>query len=365
MPDANTPPLQGETRPEFKVDQQVKPDLTRDLILMQVEEDIDGLKRLSCALIGVGPREGEESEAFQYLDGNVLDFGKAFSVTVGAGDGRAEVFKGKISAIELNMDQGRAPEVTCLAEDSLMDLRMTRRFKTYENVSDADLVQQIASQHGLRAQADVSGPTYASVQQWNQSDLAFLRERARRMAADVWVADDTLHMATRDQRHGEQITLIQGNTLIQVSLRADLAHQRSEVNVGGWDDAQAEAVDEQASSSEADAEAQGQRHGVSVLTRAFGERVSHRVREVPLKGEEAKAWARAALLTRARRFVTAKGVANGHAKIQVGTLLRLERVAPPFEGDGYYVTHVRHQFDLALGYRTHFEAERAWIGQGA
>jgi phage protein D len=365
MPAANNPPLQADSRPEIKVDQQVKPDLTRDLILLQIEEDIDGLKRLSCSLVGVGPREGEQSEAFQYLDGSVLDFGKAFSVTVGAGDGRAEVFKGKISAIELNMDQGRAPEVNCFAEDSLMDLRMTRRFKTYENVSDGDLVQQIASQHGLRAQADVSGPTYASIQQWNQSDLAFLRERARRMAADVWVADDTLHMATRDQRHGEQITLIQGNTLIQVSLRADLAHQRSEVSAGGWDDAQAEAVDEKATSSEVDAEAQGQRHGVSVLTTAFGERPSYRVREVPLKGEEAKAWARATMLTRARRFVTARGVANGHAKIQVGSLLRLERVSAPFEGDGYYVTQVRHEYDLAHGYRTHFEAERAWVGQGS
>lgn len=347
------------------MDQQVQADLTRDLILLQVEEDIDGLKRLSCTLVGVGARAGEQNESFLWLDGAVLDFGKELAVTVGAGAGRGEVFKGKLSAIALSMDQGREPEVSCLAEDRLMDLRMTRRFKTYENASDADLVQQIASQHGLRAQADVSGPNYASIQQWNQSDLAFLRERARRMAADVWVEGDTLHMATRDQRHGEQITLVQGNSLIQVSLKADLAHQRSEVALGGWDDAHAEAVDEQATSSEVDAEAQGQRHGVSVLTRAFGERSSHRVREVPLKGEEARAWARASMLTRARRFVTAQGVANGHARIQVGSLLRLERVSPAFEGDGYYVTHVRHQFDLTLGYRTHFEAERAWVGQGA
>jgi hypothetical protein len=26
---------------------------------------------------------------------------------------------------------------------------------------------------------------------------------------------------------------------------------------------------------------------------------------------------------------------------------------------------VEHRFDLAQGYRTHFEAERAWVGQGA
>jgi len=359
-------PLQGDARPEIQVDQQAQPDLTRDLILMQVEEDIDGLKRLHAVLVGTGPREGQANEQLNWLDGSVLDFGKEIAISMGAGAGRGEVFKGKLSALELTMDQGRAPEVSLMAEDRLMDLRMTRRFKTYENVSDADLVQQIASQHGLQGSADIDGPSYASIQQWNQSDLAFLRERARRMGADVWIeGNNTLRMATRDRRNGQQITLIQGNSLIQVRLRADLAHQRSEVHVSGWDDAQADAVDEQASSSEVAAEAQGQTHGLTVLQRAFGDRASHRVREVPLKGEEARAWAKASMLTRARRFVTAQGVADGLAQIQVGCLLRLERVSPAFEGDGYYVTKVRHQYDLAHGFRTHFEAERAWIGRMA
>lgn len=355
-------PLQGNTRPEFEVDQQAHPALTADLVLLQVEEDIDGMKRLHAVLTAIGPTQGQANEQLHWLDGRVLDFGKELAVTVGAEAARGEVFRGKVSALELTMAQGRAPEVTVMAEDRLMDLRMTRRFKTYENVTDADLVAQIASQHGLQAAADVDGPSYASVQQWNQSDLAFLRERARRLGADVWVEAGALHMAARGRRQGQQLTLIQGNTLLQVRLRADLAHQRSEVAVGGWDDAQADALDEQATASDVAAEAQGQTHGVTVLQRAFGARVSHRVREVPLKGDEARALAQASMLTRARRFVTAHGVAEGQSQIQVGSLLRLERVSPAFEGDGYYVTRVRHQFDLTEGYRTHFEAERAWMG---
>ena len=79
----------------------------------------------------------------------------------------------------------------------------------------------------------------------------------------------------------------------------------------------------------------------------------------------ARAWARAQLLTRARRFVRASGVAEGDAGLQVGSRLCLQRVSPMFEGEGYVVTQVEHRFDLAQGYRTHFEAERAWVGQGA
>jgi phage protein D len=358
----NPAPLQSSTIPEIKIEGEARAELTRDLALLQIDEDINGMKRLAARFIAIGPREGERNEQLNYLDGRILDFGKELKVSLGPSTAREEMFSGKLSALELSMDQGRAPEVYCCAEDQLMDLRMTRRFKTYENVSEADLVQQIASQHGLCAVADVDGPTWALVQQWNQSDLAFLRERARRLAAEVWIEGGNLHMATRDKRNGSAVTLIQGSNLLKVELSADLAHQRSTVTMGGFDDNSQQAIDEEADNSVIAAEAQGNTHGIGVLERAFAERKSYRVREVPLKAAEATAMARAAMLTRARRFVSACGVADGSTEIKVGTLLRLERVSPLFEGDGYYVTRVRHQFDLTDGYRTHFDAERPWIG---
>ena len=360
----NQAPLQAATIPELRVDGQPRDELARDLARLQVDEDINGMTRLSAKLIAIGPREGERDEQLNWLDGQVLDFGTEIVVAMGASDARADLFTGRLSAFELKMDQGRTPEVSILAEDRLMDLRMTRRFKTYEDVSDADLVDQIALEHGLSGAAEVEGPSWPFVQQWNQSDLAFLRERARRLGADLWVEGNRLHMATRDRRPGERVTLIQGSNLIQVRLAADLAHQRSAVVVGGFDEVQQDAIDEEAGSEAVAAEAQGHTHGIQVLERAFAERKSHRVREVPLFDAEAAALARAALLGRARRFLTATGVADGSTAIRVGARLRLERVSPMFEGDDYYVTRVCHQFDVTNGYRTHFEAERPWIGGG-
>lgn len=364
---ATATPLQTAPIPEFRVDGQVQPELARDLALLLIEEDLHGLKRLQAGFVAMGPRPGgggERDEQLNWLDGRVLDFGKSIAVTLGAGDGRATLFDGKLSALELSLDQGRAPEVMAFAEDALMDLRLTRRFQTYENETDAGLVQRIAALHGLSAQVDLPGPSHALVQQWNQSDLAFLRERARRLAAEVWVADGVLHVAGRAQRQaqGQALTLIQGSTLRQVRLRADLAHQRSKVVVGGFDDRDQDPISEEAGADALAAEAQGQAHGAQVLERAFGERSSYRVREVPLQDAQASAWARAALLARGRRFVAVSGVADGHTGLRVGTRLRLERVSPMFEGEGFHVTRVRHQFDPQQGYVTQFEAERAWIG---
>ena len=356
--------MQVSTQPRFTVAGQEQPALSRDNVLVQIDEDIDGLQRLCAQFIAMGAVPGAASEGYLYLDGRLLDFGTEVKVGMGPTDARVDLFTGRVSGMELDLHEGRAPEVMFFAEDRLMDLRMTRRFKTYEDASDADMLQQIAAQHGLRAQADVSGPRLNVVQQWNQSDLAFLRERARRLGADVWVDNDTLRMASRDQRPGPRLTLVQGRDLVQLTATADLAHQRSEVQVGGFDDVQAERIDERAAADVVASEAQGQTHGLQVLQRAFGSRTSHRVREVPLKGEDARAWARATLLTRARRFVQVRGVAQGSTELRVGAVLRLERVSPMFEGDGYYVTRVRHTFDLERGHRTQFEAERAWIGQG-
>ena len=109
----------------------------------------------------------------------------------------------------------------------------------------------------------------------------------------------------------------------------------------------------------------GGRTGPAILEQAFGERISYRVREVPLVDAEARAWARAEMLRRARAFVTVCGVTRGSPDMVIGSIVRLERVGHPFDGDGYYVTHVRHTYDTTSGHRTRFTAERPTIQEGA
>ena len=90
------------------------------------------------------------------------------------------VFTGAVSALEAGFSEGDVPHVSVLAEDDLMRLRMTQHSATYRNMSDADVARAVAGRHGLTPRLDAAGPTYDVVQQVNQSDLAFLRERAGR-----------------------------------------------------------------------------------------------------------------------------------------------------------------------------------------
>src|SRR5262249_29398266 len=211
----------------------------------------------------------------------------------------------------VNLEDTRYPEVRIFAEDKLMRLRMTRRCKTYQSKSDADIASDIAGFHNLTPQVAADGPTYKVVQQWNQSDLAFLRERARLIQAEDWFENDKLCFKTRGNRTATSMTLVQGRDLINVQIRADLAHQRTKVKASGFDAGARDKVDEEAGADAIQSEVSGGRTGPAVLQQAFGERVSYRVRENPLEAGEASAWAKAEMLRRCRGFVTALGTTDG------------------------------------------------------
>src|SRR5205823_15127015 len=125
--------------------------------------------------------------------------------------------------------EGTAPTLTVLAEDRFQDLRMTRRTRTFADMSDASVMQQLASDHGLTPDVDVTGPTHKVLGQLNESDLAFLRERARATDAEVWLSGRTLSAKAHARRNGGRVRFGYGNELIEFNVLADLAHQRSSV----------------------------------------------------------------------------------------------------------------------------------------
>ena len=246
-----------------------------------------------------------------------------------------------------------------------MNLRMKRRLKTYTNVSDEAIARTIGAEHGIKVEAKAKGPVYDVVQQWNMSDLAFLRERARALQAEIWIERDTLYFKTRDQRTGTTLTLRHPDDLLELRARADLAHQRTSVTVSGYDARGRTGISKQAGTDAVAAEITTGRSGLEILAQAFGKRESYRVRQAPLESGEAEAWVRAEMLRRARSFVKVCGCAYGQPDMVVGSRLTLENCGTPFDGPDYYSTRVCHTYDMTNGHRTHFEAERATIQEGA
>src|SRR5580765_829315 len=156
-------------RPAFTIGGEDKAFLAAGLLGLVVHETVAGLFRCEATFGNWGNKDGQTD--FLYFDRDVFEFGKDFAITVGD----ATIFAGKITALEAHFPEGRPAEIAVLAEDRFQDLRMTRRSRTFADMSDSAVMSQIAQDHGLTPQVNVSGPTHKLLAQVNQSDLAFMR----------------------------------------------------------------------------------------------------------------------------------------------------------------------------------------------
>ena len=344
------------SRPTLTVGGQHRPALEQGLLEMLVAEDVTGLFRCEARFGNWGEING--TTGFLYFDRAVLDFGKPFVVKIGD----AQVFDGRIMGLEAEFPDGRAAELTVLAEDRLQDLRMTRRTRTFADLDDAGVIRQIAGDHGLTANVSLQGPTHKVLAQVNQSDLAFVRERARSLGAELWMEGSALHVKPRANRTGTPLRMTHGKELREFSVLSDLARQRTAVSVTGWDVAGKQAVKYDATDQVVQGELEQGTSGAKLLREKIGERKDTFAHMVPMTSREAQDRAEAAFRAQARRFLTARGVAEPNGRLRVGAHVDLQGLGPMFSGK-YYVAEVTHVFDGKKGIRTEFKAERAGLGR--
>jgi uncharacterized protein len=347
----------------IEIDGDAQPELNTALLSLLIEENTEGFSRCE-ARFGNWGNVGQEVD-YRYFNRSVLDFGKEMAVRMGSDDSEDEVFRGFISALEGQFAANQPPSIAVLAEDKLHNLRVKRRTRTFEDMSDADIFQQIASDHGLQADIDVQGPTHKVVAQLNQSDLAFIRQRAYLLAAEVWFKGGKLLIQSRSSRTSEsdEFSLQLGRGLLDFSVIADSANQHTGVLVSGWDVFAKDTISHEASDSILGSELNGDDSGASIVQAAFGNRIDRIVHEYPLTVAEVQSIAEAAFRQQARRFVVGQGTARGDARLRVGRIVKIHGLGDLFSGD-YTITEVRHLFRRGAGggYTTDFVVERAGIG---
>jgi len=355
MPDGSNNAIIA-ARPTVAMDGQDNVGLTSGLLGLDIVETVNGLYRCEALFGNWGSSSG--STNFEYFDRRVLDFGKGFQIKLGSD----KIFDGRISAIEGRFPEGGPPQIDVLAEDKLQDLRMTRRTRCFTDVTDADAMRQIANDHGLTPDVNVSGSSHRVLAQVNQSDLAFIRDRARAVDAEVWLQGSTLKIARHTNRDAGLIELAMGGKLREFSVSADLACQRTKVVAGGWDVSAKAALSYEAADSAVSAELNGDESGVSILAAKFGARTEVLAHAVPHSSSEVQAQAESLFRAIARRFVVGRGIAETTSGLQVGCRINVQSVGPLFNGK-YYVSEVHHRFDGKKGLRTEFRCERPGIGR--
>jgi len=315
----------------------------------------ESIESMASAEIEFGNWGGEEA-GFQFFSRDILDFGKEIIVSLQD----ETLFQGRISAINGRFPSAGPPTILVLAEDRLQDLRMTRRTRSFEQATLADVAETIARDHGLTAQVEVDTAVAPVLTQVNQTDFAFLFDLARRFDANVHISEETLYVL--EDRGTPPVELRWSGTLREFDVTADLARQYSSIVVSGWDVTSKEAISHTAESNEISAELSADVGGAALLEELFEPRIETLAHLKPSTVTEAREFANGAYRRMARDFVMGEGECETDPLIHVGAMLQMSGLGNLFDGS-YRALEVTHCFDPQLGAVSEFRCHRAGIGR--
>lgn len=341
--------------PSITIDGETNPLAEASLSNLVVTEDTGGMASAEIVLLNSNAGGGSE---YSFFNRDVVDFGSEVIVTLGSDEGRGDVFAGRVTGVRADYPQESNAQLVLLAEDGLQALRMVRRSRVFEDVSDAEAIELVIQDHDVQGSVDLPGPTRAVVAQIDQSDLAFIRERATLAGGELWIDGSILNVSPRADRRGEPVTLSFRQNLRSASLTGDLIDQRTSLSIGGWDVQAKEAINVEATVSVLGSERNGGTAGPELVEEVFGARPERVVHQVPLDADEAQVMANARFAQLARRFVSGDLLTDGDARLRSGGTVDVVGLGPWFNGT-YDVVGSKHLFDLTAGYRTIVSVERA------
>lgn len=278
----------------------------------------------------------------ELLDNSLINLTKTVEITVADDkENRHTLISGEITALEPIFDQDASCAIVVSGYDKSHRLYRETKSCSYLNQKDSDIANKIASGASLSAQVDTTNTVYEHIFQDNQTDLAFLMQRAWRIGFECFVSEGKLYF--RKPRSGAgAVTLHRQKDLLYFRPRMTLAEQVDQVVVRGWDPKVQQAIVGQASSGKLYPSTGEGKNGASWAS-AFGSGKMVIVDHPVTNQAEANNIAQARLDELSGAFVEAEGVALNRPDVIAGKTVKLEELGQRFSGT-YMVTSATHVY---------------------
>jgi len=271
------PALQKERdAPSFKVlvgGSELPVEAALDILDVKVSDYVEGAGTFTITF----NNWNSDTQEFKWVDGDLLVEGAEVEIKVGFVDDLRSMLKGEVTALEPEFSPGEAPTLKIHGYDLLHRFRRGRNTRSFVNMKDSQIAEQIAGELGLRAQADDTQITHEYVLQSNQTDVDFLMERARRIRYEVTVKDKTLNFRKAANNKDKLVSLDFGLTLTSFYPRLNTLRQVSEVVVQGWNHKTKKAITSKAQAGDEVSKMGGSKLGASISKEAFAKATAFRV----------------------------------------------------------------------------------------
>jgi len=322
-------------------------DLLNDILQITVEESLQlpGMFTLVIRNDYFPGLTAEETWKHQSLFaiGKKIKIGFVSSTTQNADFEDAEqgyVLEGEITAIETEFTSGSQAPIVIRGYDVSHRLHRGRFNRSFQNVTDSDVVNQIIGESGISA-GTVTSTTIVHdyVFQENQTNMEFLRERAARLGFELYVQDGKLNF--RQPAQNESLSLKWLEDIHNFRVRVSSAEQVSSVEVRGWDYTTKKAIVSTASTEQVITTTDNGK-GSSSSTKFSVQPKMIVVDQPVFSVNEAQKIAQALCNELGGEFVAADAVGEGNPNIRPGKAIKLTDMGS-YSGS-YYVTETRHLF---------------------
>jgi uncharacterized protein len=272
----------------------------------------------------------------------IFNIGNRVEIQMGYGKQLESLIIGEITALEPNFSQ-QAASLTVRGHDLRHRLLRGNKTRTFVKKTDSDICSEIAQERTITAKTEATSTRHDYVMQLNQTDLAFLMARAKKIGYEIGMDGETLYFRKRQNAMPKQLTLNPMIDDLSLSLRMNTLSQVSTVEVPGWNAKDKKSFVGRSRSASEGSIMGGSRTGVQESTREFGQSTQV-VLDLPVSTqEEADLAAQAQLNTLALKYVSADGSCQGNPKLQVGVVLEIVGIGDRFSGL-YYIVDVNHLF---------------------
>ena len=288
---------------------------------------------------------------FKNLDADSFPIGGEVEIEMGRAEEPAVVFKGEITAVQLDVGLGRPPMLVVRGYARSHRLHRGRQSKSYLNVSDSDVVTKIGQTVGLQVKVDATSIVHPYLLQTNQTNWEFLKERAARVGYELFVEDRTLHF--RKPTNGQDLAPEQKlwENLLSLRVNVSSAFQADSVVVRGWDPQQKEALVGTATKGDLAPKTGIGKTGAQTAS-TFGSSTVYVVNRPVANQSEAKDLAEAVYNALDGSYIQAEGLCLGDPSIRAGMTIEMKTIGTRLSGK-YYLTSATHTLS-SEGYTTAF-----------
>ncbi|MBN2738711.1 MAG: phage late control D family protein, partial [Spirochaetales bacterium] len=238
-------------------------------------------------------------------DNEELTPGSEIKIEMGYLDETDELFNGEITGMKIALQKGSASTCTITAKNHLHRLARIKKSRFYVDMTDTDIIKQIADEACLGADVDEVGTEHAFVTQTNQSDFDFIMELAERFNCQVWSEEKKLFFKQNQGNKSEDVVLEQDKTLITFHATRQTESLITEATVVSWDVDKQEAISGTVTAGDIGG------NGPQLVQDSFGDRVNVVTNRAAIDNNAAEKLAKDILVRNAREFVRATGESEG------------------------------------------------------